>query len=178
MSTGCAGADETITREDTTMNLYDNEIRNNLCNALKASCYRDSSSNSTRDAQANLSGRTHYVDSDTLRYHRARIVGAMPLLNGTFYRLVERTALDYQNTQRGTRVVVFDLIGETVFRPRLDECRATTIAARLDFDRWWTGFDPVEHYRALLARRADECLRQAESLRATLSQFTAQQVAA
>ncbi len=37
--------------------------------------YRSESNNPKWNAQSNLSGRTHYVDEDTLRWHKSRATG-------------------------------------------------------------------------------------------------------
>lgn len=36
--------------------------------------YKNKSSYAVRDAQQNLMGRTHYVDPDTLRWHKSKIL--------------------------------------------------------------------------------------------------------
>ena len=85
------------------------------------SLYRNESSNSKWDAQRNLEGRTHYVDDDTLRFHKSRIVYTDVLANGLGYLLVESYAVDPDNRKRAFRGVVFDVFGTIIDRPKLDE---------------------------------------------------------
>lgn len=39
--------------------------------------YRNESSDAKTNAQRNLCGRTHYVDEDTLRWHKSRVLDAV-----------------------------------------------------------------------------------------------------
>lgn len=66
-------------------------------------------------------GRTHYVDPETLRFHHARILGTYIVDGGCLFALIESYAVDYQNTERRKRFVVFDLCGNVVSRPGLEE---------------------------------------------------------
>ena len=84
------------------------------------SLYRNESSNSKLDAQRNLEGRTHYVDDGTLRFHKARIVYTDVLANGLGFLLVESYAVDPDNRKRAFRGVVFDVFGDTIYRPDLE----------------------------------------------------------
>lgn len=82
------------------------------------------------NAQQNLSGRTHYVDDDTLRFHHARILRAGHVCGGLLFYIVESTAMDPDNRRRGYRGVVFDLFGTVVnARAKLEDCCTTRKAA-------------------------------------------------
>jgi hypothetical protein len=83
--------------------------------------YRNESSNPKWNAQRNLQGRTHYVDDDTLRYHKSRILSARHTDSGLLFAIVTSDAIDYQNTKRGFRYVIFDVFGTVLDRPTLDE---------------------------------------------------------
>ena len=122
-------------------------------------------SSPTDCAQDQLVGRTHYVDSDTLRFHKSRILSARPKFDGLCYQITESCALDPDNTRRGYRVVLFDLFGSTIYRPTLDECRRSREAAEKDFARWAETFDPIAHYRQNLAARADNMNAKAQAFR-------------
>ena len=84
--------------------------------------YRNDFDNPKVNAQRNLAGRTHYVDDDTLRYHKSRIIKARAVDNGLFFALVESVAVDppgYGN-RREFRFVIFDVFGHVVGnRPEL-----------------------------------------------------------
>lgn len=137
-----------------------------IAHALGESLYQTRYTAPKSAAQDALSGRTYYADESTLRYHHSRILACSAHHAGTFLRIVETTALDYQNTQRGFRVVLFDLTGETVYHPNLDACHKTKIAAYRAFEAWFATFNPIEHYRALLTTRAERTARQAAEMAA------------
>ena len=85
------------------------------------------------NAQRNLQGRSHYATNETLRFHHARILNSNAILDGLFFKIVESVALDMHNTERGFRVVVFDLFGNTVERKNLDQSFKTKKAAQKDY---------------------------------------------
>jgi len=99
------------------------------------------------NAQENLEGRTHYVEPSTLRFFNSRIVSALPVSNGAFYKVVESLSLDHNNTKRGFRAVLFDIFGTVVYRPDLAECFTSTEKANKGFFWWFETFNEVEHYQ-------------------------------
>jgi hypothetical protein len=101
----------------------------------------------TTNAQGNLDGRTYYVDTPTLRFFNSRIVSALPVSNGAFYKVVESLSLDHNNTKRGFRAVLFDIFGTVVYRPNLDQCFTSTEKANKGFFWWFETFNEVEHYQ-------------------------------
>ena len=118
-------------------------------------------SDPTAQAQDQLTGRTHYVDPDTLRFHHSRILRARPVCSGLFFRIVESCAADYENKKRVFRFVIFDIWGNVVERQNFDNSYSSTDKALKGFDEWLAGFDPVEYYRAKLAEKIK--LTQAEA---------------
>lgn len=135
-----------------------------LAEALKTSLFRHESNRATLNAYLNLSRVTHYVDPTTLRFHHSRVLSARPVLDGTFFLIVESCALDYENTERGFRAVLFDLMGNAVYRPKLEQCRRSRNPAVRDYEKWLGMFDPVQHYAAALRERAAEWTRAIEEL--------------
>lgn len=99
------------------------------------------------NAQGNLDDRTHYVDSPTLRFFNSRIVSALPVSNGAFYKIIESASLDHANTKRGFRAVLFDIFGTVVYRPDLEECYTSKEKADKGFFTWFETFNEFEHYR-------------------------------
>jgi len=94
--------------------------------------FKQESYHPKRNAQLNLIGRTHYVDDNTLRFHHARVLSATATDNGLLFALVESVALDYDNTRRGYRYVIFDLFGKVISRCDLESAfksRATATKA-------------------------------------------------
>jgi hypothetical protein len=135
-----------------------------LAQSLNLIPFSRSSYDPKTDAQRNLSGRTHYVDDATLRYFKARVLATATLFDGAFFMIRESTSLDYQHSKRGQRVVVFNLFGETVFRPDMSECGSVHQACAR-FEEWRAGFDPVAHYCLALEERARRLERDANAYR-------------
>jgi hypothetical protein len=125
--------------------------------------YADRSSYPVPNAQENLSGRTHYVDSDTLKCFGARILSARPYMYGAFFVIVESSAKNYQKTQRGFRAVMFDIFGNTVYRPDIDGMHSTRAAAEKAFSKWYGEFDAETYYRDVLRERATRLQREANA---------------
>jgi hypothetical protein len=103
--------------------------------------------NPKESAQKNLEGRTHYVEPSTLRYFNSRIVSALPVTNGAFFKIIESLSLDHNNTKRGFRAVLFDIFGTVVYRPSLEECFTSKEKADKNFYAWFEEFNEFEHYR-------------------------------
>ena len=83
--------------------------------------YKIESANATINAQRNLMGRTHYVDPDTLRFHKSRILKTVIADGGLLFALVESASADMDNTKRGFRYAIFDVFGRVLDRPKLEE---------------------------------------------------------
>ena len=91
---------------------------------------RKSYSSAKYDAQANLEGRTHYVDDSTLRFHKCRILETRVHDDGLLYSIITSDALDMDNTRRGFRYVIFDIFGNVLARPDLEDSFKTSLKAR------------------------------------------------
>ena len=149
-----------------------------IADALHAEIYTERRSHPASNAQENLGGRTHYVDPGTLRFHKSRILSARPIMSGAFFLIVESCAIDDKNTRRGFRAVMFDLMGDTVYRPSLEHCRRTREQASRDFEKWLGHFDPIAHYRAAMLERAERLFREGIDLRTAAANLEPQKVAA
>lgn len=88
--------------------------------------YTDKSCTAKYNAQANLEGRTHYVDDDTLRFHKSRILNTTITDGGLLFALVESYSVDPDGRQRAFRPVIFDVFGTTIHRPELGEGFSTS----------------------------------------------------
>lgn len=82
--------------------------------------YSNQASDPLSNAQRNLIGRTHYVDPDTLRYRKSRILSARATDKGLLFAIVTSDALDMNNSKRGYRFVIFDLFGTVIARTELE----------------------------------------------------------
>ena len=139
-----------------------------------ATLYRDRYfSNPTAIAQDQLSGRTHYVDPATLRYFRSRIICAAPVADGLLFRIIESASIDPNHTRRGFRFVVFDVWGEVVERPAMDDMVSTSDKARAAFRDWLGSFDVTAYYAERLAQERTRTLAKADRYTAALDKFTA-----
>ena len=65
-------------------------------------------------------GRTHYVDDDTLSWHKSKVLSARATGDGLLFAITTSDALDMHNTKRGFRYVIFDLSGHVLGRPDLE----------------------------------------------------------
>jgi len=129
-------------------------------------------SQAKHEAQEALKGLTHYVDDSTLKYFHSRITSASPIMEGLFFAIMESSSRDMHNTARGFRVVVFDVFGETVYRPTLDEMKATSIAARKAYLNDFA-IDAAAHYADKLKARANRLTREASELTQAAEQVAA-----
>ncbi len=151
-----------------------------LIEAVKASgarLFRWESGDPTNDAQRNLSGRTHYVDADTLRWHKSRVLSADILADGLLFRITESCALDMNNTRRGKRCVVFDVFGTAVCRPDLESTFTSSDAARNASAREVAAVDLAAHYREALTSKLHWVEQDAEKLKTALAMIAAQPAA-
>jgi hypothetical protein len=92
--------------------------------------YRCESAYPEIDAQRNLSGRTHYVDPETLRFFRSRILHAEHVARGMLYVVVESRGIEEKDGRRGMRVVLFNLAGNVLHHSRAATWHRSTRAAR------------------------------------------------
>lgn len=117
--------------------------------------YRDESSDPKSNAQRNLCGRTHYVDDDTLRWHKSRVLLTTVADNGLLFAIVTSDALDMNNTKRGFRFVIFDVFGRVVERPKLGEAITTRKACERKLFEVLNGLDAkdITHKAIESARR-------------------------
>jgi hypothetical protein len=110
--------------------------------------YRDESSKPKWNAQRNLCGRTHYVDDETLRWHKSRVLSARHTDEGLLFAIVESLALDMNNTKRGYRYTIFDVFGNTVDRLTLEESFRTSTQAT---KAMWTALNEIDAKAITLA---------------------------
>lgn len=119
------------------------------------------------DAQANLRGKTHYVDDGTLKVFYSRVMSSRETDHGLVFSIVESVAGDYRNTTRGFRFVSFDLFG-TVINDRIpaDVNRLHKSRAKAEKEMWQflDAFDVAAHYKTELAQRAETMKQQSQVL--------------
>jgi hypothetical protein len=92
--------------------------------------FREKSNNPKINAQRNLCGRTHYVDDDTLRYHKSRVLDAGVTNQGLCFWIICSDALDPTGRRRGFRYVIFDVFGGVLALPDLANAFSASWRAR------------------------------------------------
>jgi len=115
--------------------------------------YRSESSDPYHNAERNLSGRTHYVDRDTMKCFHARVTASRVLADGLLFGITESVALDLHNKTRGKRCVVFDILGTVVYRPDLASTFNTSHKAEKHMFAFIDTFDAKKHTKAALIAR-------------------------
>ena len=116
-------------------------------------------------AQKQLEGKTHYVDESTLKYFKCRIVSALPVSNGLFFKIIENLPNDPTTNKKGFRAVVFDVFGEIIFRLNLDEMSKTAHLADTAFYKWFEKFNETEHYIRKFQEESNTLQKQANKMR-------------
>ena len=121
-------------------------------------------------AQYNISGRTHYVDDSTLRFHYSRVLDYDVHFGGLMFSIIESCALDMNNTKRGFRFVVFDIAGNVLERASLDDTFSTSKAAKKHMreyiktiDARNVTLDALEQAKKSLERESDYVLSRIDS---------------
>lgn len=143
---------------------------------LHAKLFTSESCDPKYNAQRNLAGRTHYVEDDTLRWHKSRVLasGHQHEAQGLLFQITESVALDMHNTKRGTRCVVFDVFGTTVYHPSLEECHKGSTAAEKACRE--AEIDLVAHYRQAMEEKLAWAERAAKTILEVVQNIVSSQV--
>ena len=78
--------------------------------------------------------------------------------------ILESSSKNFENTSRGFRAVVFDVFGDTVYRPNLDTMFNSSKEALKDFETWAKEFDVQAYYMEKIKQEAAKLKREAERL--------------
>ena len=140
--------------------------------------FRNESSNPVDNAQKNLMGRTHYVDPDTLRWHKSRVLASRVVEHGLLFAITTSDALDMNNTKRGYRFVVFDVFGTVVHRDKLED--AYKRREQCDKAMWafLNSFDAIFHTRDAIVKSRFAYEQELTALHDTVTAIEAKQTAA
>lgn len=130
--------------------------------------FRDIHNHGVPRAVDNLSGRTHYVDPDTRRFFRARVLSSSVLCSGLFFGIIESASANADHSARIFRGVIFDIFGTVVSRPSLENSHKTRKGATAAFWREVDALNPGAHYRERLEKKANRIEAEAEALRAII----------
>ena len=110
--------------------------------------YQNEGSTAKSNAQRNLVGRTHYVDEDTLRWHKARVISARAVDQGLLFAIVTSDAKDMRNTERGFRYVIFDVFGDILGCTELEKAYRTSAQAE---KAMWKALNAIDAVSVTLA---------------------------
>lgn len=118
--------------------------------------YRTESCDPKINAQRNLMGRTHFVDDDTLRFHRSRVLETHTMDDGLLFAIVHSDSLDWNHTTRGFRFTIFDVFGTVVASMDLKDAYSTRKAA---VSAMWDTSNKLDAVGLTLGaiRRAEHC---------------------
>jgi hypothetical protein len=147
---------------------YETELTKAL-NKAGVHLFTDKSSYPLNNAQQNLKGRTHYVDDDTLRYFKSKILESNIIAGGAFFYVIESTSLDMNHSKRGFRYVLFDVFGSVIDRVNLDESWRTKDQAKKAFWKFYGIFDGKQYYKDRLSDKIKTVKYEIESLESGLS---------
>ena len=132
---------------------------------------REYSDNPTISAQKNLEGRTYYVEPQNLKHHGSRVLSALPVSDGAFFKIIETISIDYEQTKRGYRAVVFDLFGTIIYHPDLENTHASKEKADKAFYAWFDTFDEIGHYQKAIAEKITRLNKEAQNLTEILKEL-------
>jgi hypothetical protein len=76
--------------------------------------YIEESYNAKRNAQANLAGRSHFVDDDTLRFFAGRVLSAYDAADGRLFVVVHSQKSGFDDYHRAFGYAIFDLAGTII----------------------------------------------------------------
>lgn len=114
------------------------------------------------DAQRNLQGRTHYVDDDTLKGFKARILNACATDDGLIFWLVESVASRPDHGGYNKRFIAFDLFGNVICdRDRWFRTSDKAYKAGME---WLATFDSEGHTIGALKERAERAIRDGDKV--------------
>jgi hypothetical protein len=123
-------------------------------------------------AQRNLEGLTHYVDDKTVASFKAKIHSVHVMEEGLMLCLVESVQAG-PNAESGRvfRPVFFDVFGNTIYKPSIDDSDSTLKAANLSM---WKQADEIDIIKATIEgveTKRDACQKQAEEYNELLEEI-------
>lgn len=135
-------------------------------NVLGIQPFRVESYNPLNDAQRNLQGLTHFVDANTLKGFRARVLNAQASHEGLIYWIIESVGKKPFDGKANKRFVAFDVFGDVI--SDRDSWHTTSKAAEKDKNAFLESFDAEKHTESRLLEKAK---RDAENAQAVFNVF-------
>lgn len=117
--------------------------------AIGLELYRERSGYPLSQAQRNLEGRTHYVDDKSIKFHAAKIISCNVLDDGLILGIVEsvKAGFNEQESGRVYRPVFFDVFGNDIYRPDIENSFKTAKQANASF---WAQAEMIDAIKATL----------------------------
>jgi hypothetical protein len=131
-------------------------------NILGIRPYRQESCYYLNDAQRNLQGRTHYVNNDTLKGFRARVLNAHLSHDGLVYWIIESVGNKPFEGKANKRFVAFDVFGDVV--SDRGQWHTTSKAAEKEKNAFLESFDAEKHTESRLLERAKRGAEDAQAV--------------
>jgi hypothetical protein len=131
-------------------------------NILGVRPFRQESCYSLNDAQRNLQGRTHYVDNDTLKGFRARVLNAHLSHDGLVYWIIESVGNKPFDGKANKRFAAFDVFGDVV--SDREQWHTTSKAADKERKAFLESFNAEKHTESRLLERAKRDAENAQAV--------------
>lgn len=128
--------------------------------------YKHNGSDPTYNAERNLEGRTHYVDTGTRKYFGSRILSARPMSNDFAFYLVESVSGRPNHGGYNKRFVAFDVFGEVLTQRNEESWFRTSEHAYKAGMKEMDTIDILRHTQEKLIARAK---REVENAKQTLA---------
>lgn len=131
--------------------VLDSAIACRIAHAIGTSKFDCHSYDSKYNAQRNLSGKTHWADSDTLKFFNSRILSARVMHEGLTLAIIESSDTGFNSKSRGFRFHIFDLFGTHVSDS--DGYYSKRERAESAMHEYLETYNPIAHYKAAMAER-------------------------
>jgi hypothetical protein len=125
-------------------------------------------SNPKHIAQDALIGLTHYVDDETLKFFKSKILEARPIFDGALFLIIESKSTDWEHRNRAFFPVVFDVFGDVIYRMDLEDGFKNKQKSLDAFKKWQSEFDLQGYYNERLNREIQQLKRETEKLELAL----------
>ena len=153
--------------------LSNKELINIVTQSTNERVFKDYHYSSARiDAIESLEGRTSYYSAFNLRYFNCKILHCQVIYDGLFLMTIESVSNPYDKVKT-FRSVVFDIFGDIVYRPDLDNGFNNKNQALKDFNHWNNSFSALTYYHTKLLNLSEKSKHEYERLEHGFNQLSA-----
>jgi len=155
------------------MLLSNKELINIVTQSTNERVFKDYHYSSAKiDAIESLEGRTSYYSTFNLRYFNCKILHCQVIHDGLFLMIIESITNPYDKLKT-FRPVVFDIFGDIVYRPDLDNGFNNKNQALKDFNQWISSFSALTYYHTKLLNLSEKSRHDSERLERGFHQVSA-----